>query len=223
MPDWNELFRDATNVWETPDPAAVELAETLVRGSRVLDLGCGGGRHLVTLATSGHRAVGMDVAPRGLEISAGRMADRGLPSELVLADFRTPLPFRDAAFDAVLSTRTVNHATPEEVRGVFAEITRITRPGGRFVGSVISTLDARYGDGKEVAEHTFVHDRPPETGVVHHYFTEAELRGLLAGFTTVDLELLERSVSPDEPIFGKYRFRSDVAPVLRHWSFRTLR
>ena len=223
MPDWNELFQDAANVLETPDPAVVELAETLGRGSRVLDLGCGGGRHLVVLAAAGHQAVGMDVAPRGLEISGERLARRDLSSELVLGDFRAPLPFQDAAFDAVVSIKAVNHGTSEEVRGVFAEITRITRQGGRFMGSVISTLDARYGDGRKVGEHTFVHDRPPESGVVHHYFSEAELRELLSGFTTVDLSLMERVVGPDEPIFGQYSFRPDVAPVLRHWSFQTLR
>ena len=223
MPDWNELFQDAANVLQTPDAVAVELAETLGRGSRVLDLGCGGGRHLVVLAAAGHHAVGLDLAPRGLEISRDRLASLDLSSELILGDFRTPLPFRDAVFNAVLSIKTVNHGTAEEIRGVFAEITRITRPGGRFVGSVISTLDARYGDGRKVGEHTFVHDRPPESGVVHHYFSEAELRDLLGGFGTVDLSLTERVVGPDEPIFGRYAFRPDVVPVLRHWNFRTLR
>jgi cyclopropane fatty-acyl-phospholipid synthase-like methyltransferase len=223
MPDWNELFQDSQNVLETPEPLALELARVLRPHARVLDLGCGGGRHLTALAQAGHRTTGLDVAPKGLEICRERLADQSLRADLVLGDFRAPLPFPDATFDAVLSVKVVNHATPEEISRVFGEVTRITRPGGRFTGTAISTLDARYGDGREVAEHTFVHDRPPETGVIHHYFTEAALRRLLVGWSLVDLALTERVVSPDEPIFGRYLFRAGVAPVLCHWNFQALK
>ena len=223
MPDWNRLFESPQNILRHPDPLAVELSQTLRRGSRVLDLGCGGGRHLIALAEAGHRVAGMDIAPRGLEHCREWLASSSLEAELVLGDFRSPLPFNGSIFDAVLSIKTINHGDLEDIRQVFEEITRITRPGGRFVGSVISSEDARYGDGEQIAEHTFVHDRPPEDGVPHHYVTEAALRGHLRGFTTVDLSLIERVVNVDEPIFGQYRFREGVAPVLRHWNFKTLK
>jgi SAM-dependent methyltransferase len=223
MPDWNQLFDNPHNILRQVDPLAAELSRTLRRGARVLDLGCGGGRHLIALAEAGHRVTGMDIAPRGLEHCREWLAAVDLEAELVLGDFRRPLPFEDSSFDAVLSIKVINHGTPEDIHQVFGEVTRITRPGGRFVGSVISSEDARYGDGEQIAEHTFVHDRPPEDGVPHHYFTEASLRGHLRGFTTVDLSLIERVVSPEEPVFGQYRFREGVAPVLRHWNFKTLK
>ena len=222
MPDWNELFKDSEGVLDTPDPLAVELSQTLPPRAPVLDLGCGAGRHLVPLIQAGHRVIGFDVAPRGLSLSKNRLKHEGLVGGLVLGDFRRPLPFPDRAFLGVLSVKVLNHATADEVRVAFSEATRITRPGGRFSGTVISTLDARCGDGAPLGEDTYVHSQPPEAGVIHHYFSEKELRQLLSGFSTVDLHLTERVVSPQEPLFGQYRFREGVEPIFRHWSFRAL-
>jgi len=222
MADWDELFRDPKHVLARPDPLAEALAADLSPGARVLDLGSGGGRHLATLAAAGHRAVGLDLSCRGLRVGRDRPGGPGTAAGLVRADFRSPLPFPDAAFDAVLSIKVLNHAAPEEARLAFAEAARVTRPGGRFYGVVISTADARYGDGREVAPDTFVHDRPPEAGVVHHYFRRNELQELLTGFRRVLVEPIERRIGPEEPIFGQYDFRSGVEPILRHWTFRAL-
>ena len=220
MPDWNELFKESKNVLETPDPLALEFVRVLPRKARVLDVGSGAGRHLPSLTGAGLTAVAFDISPRGLRLGRERGGEGAVH---VLGDFRGRFPFPDAAFDGVLTIKAVNHATPPEVRIAFAEMTRVLKAGGCLYGSVISSLDARYGDGQEIAEHTFVHDRPPETGVPHHYFTEKALRTLLAGYAGLDLSLVERVVSPDEPIFGKYHFREGVAPVLRHWNFRAVK
>ncbi len=222
MVDWNELFDDPQNVLDVPEALAVELAETLSPRARVLDLGCGAGRHLALLASRELKTVGIDTAPNGLARSRERLDARGLAAHLVRGDFRRPLPFRDGLFDAVLTVKTVNHGMPDEAARAFHEAERVLRPGGRLVGIVISASDARFGDGEEVAERTFVHHSPPEAGVPHHYFTEAELRELMAGFSFVDLSLTERYVSPAEPIFGRYRFRPGVAPWLRHWQIRAV-
>ncbi len=223
MPDWNELFRDDRNVIESPEPIVLELVATLAARSRVLDLGCGAGRHLTLLAAASHRAVGVDVATEGLARCRRRLEVETLRANLARADFRRPLPFRDASFDAVLAIKSINHARPEEVTLAFAEAMRVLQVGGRFVASVIASTDARCGDGHEIAERTFVHDRPPEEGVVHHYFTEAELRNLLGPCAFVDLFLVERYVAPEEPIFGQYRFRAGAAPFFRHWCCRAIR
>jgi SAM-dependent methyltransferase len=56
----------------------------LEAGSRVLLVGCGGGRDLLPLLQRGHAAEGLDIAPRALEACRHRLASLGLAAPLHL-------------------------------------------------------------------------------------------------------------------------------------------
>jgi len=108
---------------------AVRTCE-LESGSTILDLCCGGGRHVEALSELGHDAVGLDLS--WALLSAAR--SRNPLARIVRGDMRR-LPFRDATFDVVLSffTSFGYFPTDGENRAVLAEVNRILRPGGRFL------------------------------------------------------------------------------------------
>ncbi|MAG57907.1 MAG: SAM-dependent methyltransferase [Planctomycetes bacterium] len=105
-------------------------------GDRVLDLGCGGGRHLRGLSAAGITAVGMDLSKALLDDNAARGGER-----LVRADMRR-LPFGPGTLDAVVSffTSFGYFASDHEDRLVLREVARVVRPGGRYL---LDYLDAR--------------------------------------------------------------------------------
>jgi SAM-dependent methyltransferase len=70
-------------------------------GRRVLDVGCGPGRHSVALARAGLRVTGVDVSRRFLEIAAERARTAGVAAAFFEVDARQ-MPFDDE-FDAVIS------------------------------------------------------------------------------------------------------------------------
>ena len=72
-------------------------------GARVLDVGCGPGRHLIALAKAGLSVTGVDVSQRLLEIARDRANEEKLAGRVALfdCDART-MPFDDE-FDAVIS------------------------------------------------------------------------------------------------------------------------
>lgn len=78
----------------------VELLD-LRPGMRVLDVGCGPGRHAVALAAAGLRVTGIDVSSRFLEIAARRCREAGVAAAFFECDARR-MPFDDE-FDAVVS------------------------------------------------------------------------------------------------------------------------
>jgi SAM-dependent methyltransferase len=73
----------------------------LPSGARVLDVGCGPGRHSVRLAAAGLAVTGIDVSPGFLEIAAADARSAGVGAAFFQVDARQ-MPFDDE-FDAVLS------------------------------------------------------------------------------------------------------------------------
>lgn len=96
---------------------------------RVLDLGCGDGRHLGPLASAGPSVIGLDLSEPLLR--AARARDGGAP--LVRADMRA-LPFGDGSFTAVLSLFTAfGYFGPDGGdREMVAGIARVLAPGGHW-------------------------------------------------------------------------------------------
>jgi len=93
--------------------------------ARLLDVGCGGGRPVLSRAGD-TAAVGVDISRTQLE-RAARTAP-GVP--LVQADM-TSLPVRDGSFDAVTAYHSLIHVPIDDHRAVVEEFARVLRPGGR--------------------------------------------------------------------------------------------
>jgi cyclopropane fatty-acyl-phospholipid synthase-like methyltransferase len=203
VPEWDELFKKKQNRWEEPHELVISFAAELkTRGvRRVLDLGCGAGRHVVYLAREGFDVCGTDVSPRGLKYTRAWLDREGLRADLQLSDM-TVIPYPDNYFDAMISTYVIHHNTVDNIRRCVAEIHRTLVIGGRGLLTVQGKHGSRYGKGKQVEPDTFVHNSGPEAGVPHHFFDEQELRELLATFATVELSPLEW-----EEIKGARRYR----------------
>jgi SAM-dependent methyltransferase len=88
----------------------------------VIDLGCGSGRTLLWNRDWGARVVGVDIAPF-FSTDARREVD------LLIGDLRT-LPFADGTFTRAFSLDVLEHLSPEAVRGMLAEASRVLVPGG---------------------------------------------------------------------------------------------
>jgi SAM-dependent methyltransferase len=125
---------------------------------RVLDLGCGAGRHLRALAAAGLRPVGMDLSLPLLR--EARNTAPGCPR--VRGDMRH-LPFADSSFDIVTSffTSFGYFDSDAEDRKVLAEMNRVLEPDGRIlldflnaeqVRATLEPRDERMVDGKLVVQ-----------------------------------------------------------------------
>jgi SAM-dependent methyltransferase len=116
-------------------------------GERVLDLGCGTGRHTLEAARYPGRVVGVDISKEDLR-AAKFMYDDLKAKNLVKgsADFiigdAENLPFKDGAFDKSLCTETFEHV-PDDKRCI-AEFMRVTKPGAQVVVSIPAYLPERW-------------------------------------------------------------------------------
>jgi ubiquinone/menaquinone biosynthesis C-methylase UbiE len=131
----DRFARTADRIAARQDERAAELAEqvrTFVRpggDERALDVGTGAGALALALAPLVREVVGLDPVPELLVLARERAAGLG-NVELVEGD-GTALPFEDFSFDLVGTLRTLHHVHRPEL--VVAELTRVTRPGGRIL------------------------------------------------------------------------------------------
>lgn len=100
----------------------------LTPGDRLLDVGCGAGRHAFAAARSGARVVALDLDDTALKDVAVTLRDvDGGPGGAVRGD-TLRLPFPDATFDRIVASEILEHI-PSDVAGM-REIARVLRPGG---------------------------------------------------------------------------------------------
>ncbi len=91
---------------------------------RALDVGVG---ERSLLAAAGAPTIGLDLAPARARAFA---AHGGAVS---VAGNALTLPFRDAAFDAVVSIGLLHHLPDADARAVLREVVRVTRPSGSIL------------------------------------------------------------------------------------------
>ena len=97
-----------------------------IAGKRVLDLGCGNGRHLGEIANQLAFGVGIDFSLQFIRYASGQLKDRS-NLRFLLADARA-LPVADGSFDCAYSFATLYHV--DEIEPVYAELGRVLAPGG---------------------------------------------------------------------------------------------
>ena len=112
--------------------AFLEDVLCLTNESRILDLGCGNGRHAIELAANGRQVTGYDLSERMLDLVRKSASDRGVELTLVQGDLRD-LNYRDA-FDAVYCLdATFGYFDDDENRSVIEAVSEALSKGGRFV------------------------------------------------------------------------------------------
>ncbi|MCR4432284.1 MAG: class I SAM-dependent methyltransferase [Tepidanaerobacteraceae bacterium] len=102
----------------------------LPRGSKILDVGCGGGGYGFILKGFG-QVVGTDVSLKSLEYAKAVYP--------VVHASITALPFPSGYFDAVVSSDVLGHIPLEQKAKAFSEMHRVLKKGGLMVHSAIET------------------------------------------------------------------------------------
>jgi ubiquinone/menaquinone biosynthesis C-methylase UbiE len=130
---WAVVYDHDRNPLQALEEPVVHAALGQVSGLRVLDLGCGTGRHALWLASQEARVTAVDFSEGMLaEARQKPFAER---VTFLQHDLHERLPFVRGEFDVVVSGLVLEHI--QDLPRLFSEVRRVVKHGGRVVISAM--------------------------------------------------------------------------------------
>lgn len=151
----------------------------------VLDVACGPGLVACEVAKVAKHVTGIDLTPAMIEQGRARQSSLGLANLTWFVGDAQPLPFPDGSFSRVITRYSFHHFS--DAGGVFAEMVRACKPGGRVTVCDVFTTSAEQAEAYDRLER---HRDPSHT----HALQLAELEALFAGLQDVRLEFYKYPV-----------------------------
>ncbi len=169
-----------------------------VAGKRVLDAGCGTGRHLGWLIAQGAAAIGVDPSEAMLHVAREKHAG----AELLVGSLAS-LPVPEASFDVVLNALVLEHV--EALDRAFAELARPLRRDGRLVVSVYHPFFLLKGVPPHFVhgEHGVEYELPSHVHLVSDYLRA--LRGAGLALDQLVEPIVDDALIATYPRFEKHR------------------
>ncbi|MGI8434658.1 MAG: class I SAM-dependent methyltransferase [Nocardioidaceae bacterium] len=140
-----DFLRDVGFIW-SPEGVDEEKAGLLgeVAGERMLEVGCGAAQCARWVTTRGAEVLGIDLSYRQLQHAQRIDAETGVSVPVVCATVDA-IPFADRVFGLAFSAFG---ALPFvlDITQALREVSRVLRPGGRFVFSVVHPVRRMFAD-----------------------------------------------------------------------------
>jgi SAM-dependent methyltransferase len=160
---------------------------------RLLEAGCGNGANLWFMAREGFCVHGVERSETAVRLARERL-DRECPGWAAIGGnvqvgdlLRLPQP--DAFFDGVIDIVAVCYCGFEEARRAYAELARVTKPGGRLFVRTFARGCWGESTGERAGRDAWMCSEGPLQGLGATRFTdESDVAELLDGWTVAGVE-----------------------------------
>lgn len=185
---WEEIYKEKGIVQKEPSKFVKDAVELFKEHGlrKILDLGCGTGRHTLYLLKNGFDVYGCDSSKSALEIAKEVLKE----VEFKKCDM-TKLPYDNNFFDGVLCHFVIQHGKIRDVKKAISEIYRVLKGNGFLYLSVPSIKHPEYFTGEEIEPNTKINIDAIDGALPHHYFTKEELEEMLDKFELVKINHVE--------------------------------
>jgi len=168
---YDQLYARKVKLWPSEEVVAfVESNRSRLIGGKVLDIGCGAGRHTIYMARRGIDAYGVDQSPVAIDYGRRWAEQEGLRAEFDAKDFQE-LPYPDESFVGAVAWESLFFGSTASVRRGIQEVFRVLKPGAVFFLLLKSKDDFRF--------HCFprldLHCAESEQGIPVTCFTREEI------------------------------------------------
>lgn len=155
-------------------------------GAQVLDVGCGGGILSESLAASGAHVIGIDLAPRVLEVARLHLLESGRAVDYRQISVEALAATQSLRFDVIVCMEMLEHVP--DPASIINACAQLLRPGGRLFVSTLNRTALAFGAAIVAAEYA-LNLLPRGTHHYEKFIRPSELAGAIrdAGLELEDL------------------------------------
>lgn len=135
---WDIIFQKRKEIVE-PDNFVKKFYKKYkseLKKSKVLDLGCGTGRHTIFFAQKGLNVYAQDKSKLALNILKEKIKKK-YKIEIIESTL-DKIPFSNQFFNVVISTAVLHHGKIKQIKNWLKEIVRVLKSNGFLVVSILS-------------------------------------------------------------------------------------
>lgn len=191
---WEGIFKKRGLVFDKPHPDMPRVASLLRKRAarKILDLGCGTGRHSIYLAKKLYDVSGFDESSEALRQTKMLAESKGLKVKLKQGSIYKRLPYHSSYFDGVIATNIIHHGMRYEVKAAVEEIVRVLKHKGILFATFPKDVGRKnkkwIKKARKIAPSTFFPTKGPEAGLIHFVFDKASIYEIFCDF---DLKIWE--------------------------------
>ncbi len=182
---FENAYRVGKHGWpiEEPSPFVSQFLNqfrSASKGLRVLDLGCGEGRHTLAFAKKGWCAVGLDYQPLALEKAKTFAHKKKIQQKVsfVLGDL-FHLPFRTHSFDVLVDFGVLHHIRRRDTAFYLKTVDSLLASNGFFLLSCFSVMFKHY-PGERRTRNWLVHQ-----GHYDRFFKKTDFSDIFGNVFTI--------------------------------------
>lgn len=211
---WDDIYLRQGIVQHAPMSVVVDLVDELRKlgpqqSWRILDAGCGTGRHAFFSASGLPEAqvYCCDSSPHAITIFREKLpTDLESRMTLEIIDLDVDGQRIPTNFDAVISTLTIHHGDWHQFEFRFDLLVQSLSQEGLFAFACLSDEDPRAQTGEEVGPRTRINTAQDDGDVLHHFSNVEDLKKLFGSYENLEIIKQELVSQPGTTFSGTAKY-----------------
>ena len=190
--DWDLAMH--RQYWNDPSVEAYYYAHKWKREGRIrlLDLGCGLGRHSILFARYGFEVTAMDSSEKAVGYVSNESGLLDLDIRCDIGDMHD-LPYDDDSFDCIFAYLSISHTDSKGIRRILQGIRRVLAKYGAVFMTLCSkdTWSFTQSGYPRIDENSIMKTEGAEAGLPHFYVDKDDIIKLMEGFELLNVRHID--------------------------------
>ncbi len=191
---WESVYKSNAVMWgEESCDNAIDVLKLFQKNNtkNVLIPGFGYGRNAKLFYENGISVTGIEISKTAIERARKYFKDDVIIHHGSIIN----MPFDSNKYESIYCYSTIHLLDLDERLKFIEDCFEQLKPNGLMVFTAISINDKRYGEGKEVGEHTY----KSSNGLTLYFYNEQSIKKDFASYNIIDLsQIKEPKQNPDE-------------------------